>query len=165
MLSSRGSLRSGNGYGFLQHQGYLPRQSLSRYRFVTSVKDFINLVSSNCIQTTSKRVELDQIQVIACLYIVCSSIQSGVVHPLVIDANRAFHRCQMRDGILSKYGNTIAVDQIRDTMMDFRVNMVWASCKDNTMASCIFQIFQGFFPFFLYIAAWQQPFPKIRPTI
>ena len=43
-------------------------------------------------------------------------------------------------------------------MMDFRVNMVWASCKDNTMASCIFQIFQGFFPFFLYIAACSSHF-------
>ena len=81
-----------------------------------------------------------------------------MVHPLVVDADRAFHRCQMRDGILGKYGNTIAVDQIRDTMMDFRVNMVWTACKDNTMASCLFQIFQGFFPFFLHIAACSSHF-------
>ena len=81
-----------------------------------------------------------------------------MVHPLVIDADRAFHRCQMRDGIFGKYGNTIAVDQIRDTVMDFRVNMVWTACKDNTMTTCLFQIFQGFFSFFLHIAACSSHF-------
>ena len=123
-----------------------------------AIQDLINLICCNCIQTTSKGIELDQIQVILCLDKVCCRIQTGMIHPLVIDTDRTLYFCQMRNRILCKYSNAIAVDQIRDTMMDFRVNMVWASCKDNTMASCIFQIFQGFFPFFLYIAACSSHF-------
>ena len=65
----------------------------------------------------------------------------------------------MRDGILGKYGNAIAVDQIRDTMMDFRVNMVWASCKDNTMASLYLPDISGFLPLFSVHRGVQQPFP------
>ena len=35
---------------------------------------------------------------------------------------------KVRNGVLSQYGNTIGIDQFRDTVVDLRVNMVWTSC-------------------------------------
>ena len=58
---------------------------------------------------------------------------------------------QVTDRVLGKDCNTITVDQIRDTMMDFRINMVWTSCKDNTSSACFFQISKCLFTFFLHI--------------
>ena len=48
-----------------------------------AIQDFVDLVGGDGIQSAAKGVQLDQIQVISCLYKVCSCIQSGVVHPLV----------------------------------------------------------------------------------
>ena len=93
------------------------------------------MIMAFCIQSASEGVQLDQIQVISCLNKVCSCIQSGVVHPLVIDTDRTLHRNQMGNGILSKNRNSVAVDQIRDTMMDLRVNVVWTACKNNSSAA------------------------------
>jgi len=81
-----------------------------------------------------------------------------MIHPLVIYTNRTFYRCQMRDGILSKYSDSITVDQIRDTVMDFGINVVWASCENNTVTACFFQIFQSLLALFLHIAAGSSHF-------
>ena len=67
-----------------------------------------------------------------------------MVHPLVIDTKRAFNGSQMGNGILSQYGDTVGIDQIRDAVMDFRINVVWPSCQHNAVSSCLIQVAQGF---------------------
>ena len=54
-------------------------------------QDLRHLVSCHGIQTAAKGVELDQIQVLCCLYIICRGIQAGVVHPLVHDIQRTLN--------------------------------------------------------------------------
>ena len=39
----------------------------------------------------------------------------------------------MTDGVLRQYGNIIAGNQLRNTVIDFRVNVVRAACKNNTV--------------------------------
>ena len=51
-----------------------------------------------------------------------------MIHPLIHNDQRAFHLMKVRNGVLSQYGNTIGIDQFRDTVVDLRVNMVWTSC-------------------------------------
>ena len=41
------------------------------------------LVRGDGVQTAAERVQLDQIQVFCCLYIVCCCVQTGMIHPLV----------------------------------------------------------------------------------
>ena len=47
-----------------------------------------------------------------------------MVHPLVVDADRAFCVSQVGDGILGKNRKTVGGDELRDTVVDFRVYMV-----------------------------------------
>ena len=74
-----------------------------------------------------------------------------MVHPLVINTDRALNRYQMGNGILGEDCNSIAVDQIRDTMVDLRVNVVRTSCKHDASAAGFFQILKGFLAFFFNI--------------
>ena len=68
--------------------------------FTASGQNFVNLIGCNGIQTAAERVQLDQVKIIACLYVVCSRIQTGVIHPLVIDTKRALERCKMGNRVL-----------------------------------------------------------------
>ena len=72
-----------------------------------------------------------------------------MVHPLVIDTDGAFQMTKVCNGIFGKYGDSVTVDHIRDTMVDLRVNMVWTACKDDSAASGFFQVLQSFLAFFL----------------
>ena len=70
-----------------------------------------------------------------------------MVHPLVIDTERPFNRSQMGNGILGQHCQPIGGDQIRDTVMDFRVNMVRTSCQNDTPFSVFIHPIQGFLSF------------------
>ena len=70
-----------------------------------------------------------------------------MVHPLVIDTQGAFNRCQMRDRILCQYGNAVGVDQVRDTVMDLRINVVWPSGQHDAASSCLIQIAESLLTF------------------
>ena len=75
-------------------------------------------------QTAAERVQLDQVQIVSCFYKVGGGIKPCMVHPLVIDTERTFNRSQLGNGILGEYRQPIGSDQIRDTVMDFRIDMV-----------------------------------------
>ena len=70
-----------------------------------------------------------------------------MVHPLVIDTERTFNRSQVGNGILGEYRQPIGSDQIRDTVMDFRIDMVRTSCQDDSPLSVFIHPLQCFFPF------------------
>ena len=74
-----------------------------------------------------------------------------MVHPLVIDTDRTFNFCQMRNRILRKHRNTITIDQIRNTMVDLRINMVRTTCKNNSSSAGIFKILKSLLALRLYI--------------
>ena len=116
-----------------------------------AIEDLINLICCNRIQTTSKGIELDQIQIILFFDKVCCRIQTGMIHPLVIDTDWTLYFCKMRNRILCKYRNTITVDQIRDTMMDFRVDVIRTACKDDSSSSGILKVLKSLLALFLHI--------------
>ncbi len=100
-------------------------------------QNLINLISGNGVKTAAEGVQLDQIKIIACLYIVCCCIQTGVVHPLVIDTERTLDRCQMGNRILRQHAQSVGVDQIRNTVMDLRIDMVWTTGKNDAPAALV----------------------------
>ena len=57
----------------------------------------------------------------------------------------------MGNRILSKDCDSVAVDQIRDTVVDLRVNVVRTSCKDNSSSSCFLQILKSLLALFLNV--------------
>ena len=147
---------TGHGYGRAQVIHFIDFQA--GVDLSASIQNLINLICGNRIQTAAKGVELDQIQIIPGLYIVCSGIQTGMIHPLVIDTDGTFHRHQMGDRILCQNRNSVAVDQIRDAMMDFRVYMVRSAGQNNSSASGFIQIFQGLLAFFLNVFMYESHF-------
>lgn len=72
----------------------------------------------------AERVQLDQIQILACLYKIRCCIETAVVHPLVEDDQRTLDRIQVRDRVLGEHGKTIGINQLRDAVVDLSVNMV-----------------------------------------
>ena len=81
-----------------------------------------------------------------------------MIHPLVIDTDRALNRYQMGNRILSENCHSIAVDQIRDTMMNLRVNMVRAACQNDAPAACLLQILKRLLTFFLNVLMYGSHF-------
>ena len=55
-----------------------------------------------------------------------------MVHPLIGYDERTFRLRQMGDGVLGQNSYIIGSDQLRDTVVDLRVNMVRTTCKYDT---------------------------------
>ena len=53
--------------------------------------------------------------------------------------------------IFSKYSNSVAVDHIRDSMVDLRIYMIRTACKNDSAAACFFQVPESFLAFLLYV--------------
>ena len=117
-------------------------------QFFSGRKDILYLIGGYRVQTTAKRVQLDHIQVISCFYKACSGIEAGVIHPLIGNHKGSVRSAQMGYTVFRKDCKTKGSNHFRNTMMDFRINMVGAACKDNTTHMVLFHITQGFFPFF-----------------
>ena len=73
-----------------------------------------------------------------------------MVHPLVGNDKGTLRLCQMGDGVLSKYGETVGGNQFRDAVVDFRVNMVRAPRQHNAPFSFFFQVREGLLALLLH---------------
>ena len=123
-------------------------------------QNLMYLVCGHSVQAASERIQLNQVQVLSGLDKIGSRIQTGMVHPLVIDPQRPFQGPQMGHGIFCQHRHAIAVDQFGNPVVDLRIDMVGASCQHNAVPSGFFQITQGFFSFFHQIPAGKlQLFP------
>ena len=72
-------------------------------------------------------------------------IQPGMVHPLIVDTQWTFQGRQMGDGIFRQHGYPVGIDQIRNAVVNLRVDMVGTSCQYDAVASGLLQVFQCFF--------------------
>ena len=102
-------------------------------------QDIRHLVRGHGVQAAAEGVELDEIQVLGCLDIVCRRVQSGVVHPLVHDVERALHLVQVGNGILGQHGDIVGCDHFRQAVVDFRVDMVRTSGQDDAPVAGLIQ--------------------------
>ncbi len=67
-----------------------------------------------------------------------------MIHPLVIDAERTFYRCKVRDGILREHSHIVGVDHLRNTVVNLRVDMIRTTREDNAVMTCLFHPFEYF---------------------
>ena len=111
-------------------------------------QNICNSIGCYGIKTASERVQLDQIQIISCLYKIGCCVQSGMIHPLIHNNQRTFYRIQMGDRIFRKNGKSVGGDHLRDTVVDLRIVMVWTTGKYNAAGSCLFYVSECFFTLF-----------------
>ena len=76
-----------------------------------------------------------------------------MVHPLVGYDQGAFRLGQMRDRVLSQHCNIVGSDELRDTVIDLRVDMIGTTSQNDTALTGFFQIFQHLFALDLHIMA------------
>ena len=87
-------------------------------------QDISYCISCYGVQSAAKGVQLNDFKLFVGFCVVGSSIQSGMIHPLVRYIQRAVHFRQVRNRILCQYRNTIRGDQFRNTVVDLRINMI-----------------------------------------
>src|SRR5699024_5442189 len=84
-------------------------------------QDIADLIGGDGVQAAAEGIQLDDVQVIPGSCVACGCVHSGMVHPLVHDEQRTLHTVQVADGSLGQHGDTVGIDQLRNTMVDFRV--------------------------------------------
>ena len=120
---------------------------------VAAGENLIYLICCYGIQTAAEGVQLDQLQVISCLDEVCGGIKPGVVHPLVVYAQRPFDRSKVGDRILGQDGNVVGGNHIRDSMVNLRVNMIRTSGENNAVMMGFLHPFEDFPSLLAYFIA------------
>ena len=113
-------------------------------------QNILNGIRGDGIQAAAKGIELDQVQVFRGLYIVCSCVETAVVHPLVHHDQRALRFVQVGDGILRKHCQSVRIDQFRNPVIDLGVNVVGTSGEDDSVSAGLLQPFQRFFAFIVH---------------
>ncbi len=108
--------------------------------FVGICEDVVYLIRSDGVQSAAKGIKLNQIQILSCFYKACRGVETGVVHPLVGDDQRSFRRGKMGNGILGKHRDIIGGDQLGDTVVNLRVNVVGTACKNDAALVVFLQI-------------------------
>ena len=111
-------------------------------------QDISHLVGGHCVQSASKGVKLNQIQVILGLHKAGCCVETGVVHPLVRHHQRPFHPSQVGYGVLGEYSESIGGNQLRYAVVNLRVHMVGPAGQDNPPFSMLLHPGQGFLPLF-----------------
>ena len=119
---------------------------------VRAGENITNLIGGDGVQSAAKGIQLDQIQVFHGFHKACRGIEPGVIHPLVGYDQWTLRLRKMGDGILCQHGNVIGDDQLRNPVIDLRVNMVGASGKHNSPPAAPVQIIQHFLAFFLHVS-------------
>ena len=102
-------------------------------------QDILHLVGNDSVEATTEGVQFDQFQVLMLLYILGSPVEARVVRPLVDDAQVARELAQGRYTILCEDGQAEAVDELRNTMVDFRVDVIGTAAQDDAPFAFLFQ--------------------------
>ena len=106
-------------------------------------EDLLHLVGGHRVEAAAEGVELDEIQILALLDEVRGRVEPGVVHPLVVDPQRALELRQFGDRVLGQHRHSVAVDQLRNAVVDLRVDMVGPAGQHDAVPSGLREIVQG----------------------
>ena len=74
-------------------------------------------------------------------------------HPLVHYDEGSFHLPEMGDGIFSQYSHSIRCDKLGNTVVDFRVNMIWPAAEDYSAAVIVLHPLKHFLALLLHVMA------------
>ena len=96
------------------------------------------LVSGNGIQTAPEGIKLDEVKVFRSLHVVRRGIETGMVHPLIHYIDGTLYRIQVRDRIFCQHSDIVGINKLRQTVVDFRIDVIRASGKDDPPVAGIF---------------------------
>ena len=105
-------------------------------------KNLADLVCGDGVQPTAKRVELNQFKILMAGDEFGSSIETGMIHPLIRDAHRTFGIKVDRETVLGEHREPEACDHFRNAVVDLGINVIGTACENNAAAMRGLHLFQ-----------------------
>ena len=99
-----------------------------------SLKNLLDLVGGQRVKAATKREELNEVQVVSGRNKASRTVQTRVIHPLVNNTDGALRHHLMSNGILGENSKTKRRNQLRNSVINLWVVVVWATCKNNTVS-------------------------------
>ena len=110
--------------------------------FMALSQDFLYLVGDDGVEAAAEGVEFDQFQIGLRDDVLRCPIQAGMVGPLVDDAQFLRQVSQGSDAVFRQDGQAQAVDELRDAVIDFRVDVIGTAAEDDGPVAVFCQPFQ-----------------------
>src|SRR5574344_282784 len=76
-----------------------------------------------------------------------------MICPLVNNAQRAFYTAEMCNAVFCKYGKTETVNKFGNTVIDFRIKMIWTAGKNDSVGTAVDHLFKRVLSFLFNIFA------------
>ena len=113
-----------------------------------SLKDLLNLVGGDCVNTTTEGVELDHLKVRLIAHASGGLIQARMVGPLVAHAKRAL-QALVDNGVLGQNSHSQSDNDLGNTVVDFGVEVVGAARQNDSTHSVFTHPLECFAALFL----------------
>ena len=113
-----------------------------------SLKDLLNLVGGDCVNTTTEGVELDHLKVRLIAHASGGLVQARMVGPLVTHAKRAL-QALVDDGVLGQNSHSQSDNDLGNTVVDFGIEVVGAARQDDSTHSMFAHPLERFAALFL----------------
>ena len=76
-----------------------------------------------------------------------------MVHPLIGYDQRTFRLCQVRYRIFCKHSDAVGINELWNAVVNFRVKMVWTTCKHDTARMIFLKVCEDLLALFVHVAA------------
>ena len=111
---------------------------------VAALQDLADLVGGDGVQAAAEGIQLDQLQVVPLADELGGIVQPGVVDPLVQHPQRAAGIFDEGQAVLGEDGQAVGGDELRDAVVDLRVDMVGTARQDDAGLALRFHLRQHF---------------------
>ena len=113
-----------------------------RVEFVVLLCDLFYLVGRDCIYAASKGVELNDLHIVSRSNEFCCSVQSRMIDPLVQRTDRSRKIRQMKYGVFCENDHIEGCDDLVESVVDLRIEMVRTSCENDALFAVLLGPFQ-----------------------
>ena len=107
-------------------------------QLVARLQNFRHLIGGDGIQPAAEGVELDQLQILPAAHKLRGGVQTGVIAPLIRDAQRAFGGIRNGQTVLGQHGEAVGGDHLGDAVVDLRIGVIGAAAEYNAAAAVRF---------------------------
>ena len=104
-----------------------------RIQLAAAFQNLRHLIGRHGVQPAAEGVELNQLQIIPLADKLRRHIQAGMVHPLVAHAQGMLAMEGRGDAVLGQHRQTIGGNQLRHTVVNFRVNVIRATRQHDAL--------------------------------
>lgn len=103
-------------------------------------KDFLYLVGNDGIEAAAEGVQFNEFQVLMLHDVLRCPIETGMIGPLVDDAEVAVKLPKVGDTVFTEDGESQAVNELRNAVVDFRIDVIRTAAKDDCSVAGLLEV-------------------------